>query len=32
MIDAEKRFADGNIDETEFNKITQEAEFIWRGE
>jgi hypothetical protein len=32
MIDAEKRFADGNIDETEFNKITQEAEFTWRGE
>ncbi|PMJ97239.1 hypothetical protein BCU12_22180 [Vibrio sp. 10N.261.55.A7] len=32
MLDAEKRFAEGNIDETEFNKITQEAEFIWRGE
>ena len=32
MLDAEKRFADGNIDKTEFNKITQEAELIWRGE
>ncbi|MDG1732445.1 MAG: hypothetical protein P8M49_05020 [Thalassotalea sp.] len=32
MLDAEKRFAEGSIDETEFNKITQEAEFIWRGE
>jgi len=32
MLDAEKRLADGNIDRTEFNKITQEAELIWRGE
>ncbi|EWH08795.1 lipoprotein, partial [Catenovulum agarivorans DS-2] len=32
IVDAEKRFAKGNIDETAFNKITQEAEFVWRGE
>jgi len=32
MLDAEKRLAEGYIDKTEFNKITREAEFIWRGE
>ncbi len=31
MLDAQKRLAEGKIDQTEFNKITQEAEFIWRG-
>lgn len=32
MLDAEKRFAEGDIDKTELNKITTQAEFIWRGE
>jgi hypothetical protein len=32
MLDAEKRYADGEIDKTEFNKITAQAEFDWRGE
>jgi hypothetical protein len=32
MLDAEKRANEGDINKTEFNKITQEAELIWRGE
>jgi len=32
MLDAETRFASGKIDETQFNKVTREAKFIWLGE
>jgi hypothetical protein len=32
MLAAEARFAEGKIDEIQFNNITRQAKFIWLGE